>query len=106
LAVGALRAIAEAGLRAGSDVSVIGYDDLPVATYTDPPLTTIHQPLETAGERIVEILIELMAGADPAAYSEILEARLVARASDGPLNPADASTKHEPPKGEDRHAHI
>lgn len=106
LAVGALRAIAEAGLRAGHDVSVIGYDDLPVATYTDPPLTTIHQPLERAGERIVEILIELMNGADPSAYAEILEARLVARASDGPFRPADASPTHEPPTGGDRHAHV
>lgn len=105
LAVGALRAIAQAGLRAGSDVSVIGYDDLPVATYTDPPLTTFHQPLERAGDRIVDILIELMAGADPAAYSEILEARLVARASDGPYRPVDGTTTHEPPKGGDRDAH-
>jgi LacI family transcriptional regulator len=85
LAVGALHAIAAAGLRAGRDVSVIGYDDLPMATYTDPPLTTIRQPLAEAGDRTVDILIELMAGADPAAYAELLEARLVARASDGPL---------------------
>lgn len=84
LAVGALHAIAAAKLRPGRDVSVIGYDDLPMASYTDPPLTTIRQPLAEAGDRTVAILIELMAGADPAAYAELLEARLVARASDGP----------------------
>jgi hypothetical protein len=47
-----------------------------------------------------------MAGADPAAYAEILEARLVARASDGPLAPAAREPTPRPKKGETRHAHA
>ena len=72
IAVGALHAIKNAGLRAGRDVSVIGYDDLPLATYTDPPLTTIAQPIERAVARMVEMLLALLAGADPAAFAELL----------------------------------
>ena len=84
LAVGALHAIASLGLRAGRDVSVIGYDDLPLATYTTPALTTFAQPIEQAAERMVAMLVQLMAGAAPAGLREVLQARLIARDSDGP----------------------
>jgi LacI family transcriptional regulator len=84
LAVGALRAIANAGLRAGVDVSVIGYDNLPVANYTEPPLTTIEQPIDRAARRMVEMLLALIGGADPVMFCEVWPARLIARASDGP----------------------
>jgi LacI family transcriptional regulator len=89
LAVGALHALADAGLRAGREVSVIGYDDLPVATYTDPPLTTIAQPIERAAVRMVDMLLLLMAGTDPAGLQEVWPAQLIERASDGPLWPVN-----------------
>ncbi|MBS0559369.1 MAG: substrate-binding domain-containing protein [Proteobacteria bacterium] len=90
LAVGALHAAAAAGLRAGRDISVIGYDDLPVAAYTDPPLTTLEQPIDRMGARLAAILLALLGGADAAGFSEIWQARLIARASDGPA-PSDAA---------------
>lgn len=96
IAVGALHAIKNAGLRAGRDVSVIGYDDLPLATYTDPPLTTIAQPIERAVARMVEMLLALLAGADPAAFAELLPASLVARSSDGPVRTNTAETRGPP----------
>ena len=101
LAVGALHALADAGLRAGRDVSVIGYDDLSVATYTDPPLTTIAQPIERAATRMVEMLLRLMDGAAPAGMQEIWPAQLIERASDGPvpgdgaITTAGEETRHE-----------
>lgn len=85
LAVGALHAVAQAGLRVGRDVSLIGYDDLPMASCTSPPLTTIEQPIAGAGARMVAMLLELMAGADPASLQEIWTARLIPRESDGPV---------------------
>ena len=94
LAVGALHALADAGLRAGREVSVIGYDDLPLATYTDPPLTTIAQPIDSAAVRMVDMLLLLMAGADPAGLHEVLPARLIERASDGPLRVVDETPNH------------
>lgn len=85
LAVGALHALADAGLRAGRDISVIGYDNLPMAAYTDPPLTTVAQPIERAARRMVDMLLHLMAGGDCAGLQEVWPAELVARASDGPV---------------------
>jgi LacI family transcriptional regulator len=84
LAVGALHAVAAAGLRPGRDVSIIGYDDLPGAGWVRPALTTFAQPLEEAGARAVEMLLRLIAGADPAGLNALLQARLVERDSDGP----------------------
>jgi LacI family transcriptional regulator len=92
LAVGALHALADAGLRAGRNVSIIGYDDLPVATYTDPPLTTIAQPIERAAARMVEMLLRLMDGAGPEGMQEIWPAQLIERASDGPVPDGGAAT--------------
>lgn len=85
MAVGALGALASAGLRAGRDISVIGYDDLPTAAYTDPPLTTWEQPIPRMAQRMVDMLIALLDGADPATLSEVWQARLIARQSDGPV---------------------
>ncbi len=87
LAVGALHAVSDAGLRAGHDVSVIGYDDLPFATYTTPPLTTNEQPIERAAARMVEMLLQLIDGASPAGMQDVWPARLIARQSDGPAWP-------------------
>lgn len=84
LAVGALHAAKAAGLRVGEDISIIGYDNLPLATYTDPPLTTIEQSIARAARRMVEMLLALIGGADPAVLREIWPARLIPRSSDGP----------------------
>jgi LacI family transcriptional regulator len=84
MAVGALHALASAGLRAGRDVSVIGYDDLPMASYTDPPLTTLEQPIPRMAQRLVDMLLALLDGAEPALFGEVWRAQLIARRSDGP----------------------
>ncbi len=84
MAVGVLHALAETGLRAGRDISVIGFDDHAFSTHTAPPLTTIAQPIEAAGRRMVAMLTQILAGADPETLFEIMSAQLIARASDGP----------------------
>jgi DNA-binding LacI/PurR family transcriptional regulator len=61
-AMGALRAIREAGLRVPDDVSVTGFDDLYLAQYTEPPLTTVRQPMRQMGRLAMETLTQLMAG--------------------------------------------
>lgn len=96
LAVGALQAVSQAGLRAGRDISLIGYDDLPMASCTDPPLTTIEQSVARAGARMVELLLALLGGADPATLTEVWPARLIPRASDGPA-PARAGQAMKTP---------
>jgi LacI family transcriptional regulator len=56
-AIGAIRALREAGLRVPQDVSVVGFDDVQSAAFQHPALTTVRQPLRTmgtlAGESIV-----------------------------------------------------
>lgn len=49
MAVGAIRALREAGRRVPEDVSVVGFDDMPLASYFDPPLTTIRQDIFSIG---------------------------------------------------------
>lgn len=57
-AIGAIRAIREAGLRVPEDISVVGFDDIPSAAFQNPPLTTIRQPLQTMGTLAVEHLLQ------------------------------------------------
>lgn len=79
IAIGAMRALAEAGLSIPGDVAVMGFDDLPAAVMTSPPLTTIMQDLRRAGELLVETLARQIEDREIA--SRTLPARLVVRRS-------------------------
>jgi LacI family transcriptional regulator len=61
VAMGALRALHERGLRAGSDVAVVGFDDSIAAQVTTPALTSIRQPLEQVAVEVVRFLGDLLA---------------------------------------------
>lgn len=50
IAIGALKALKEAGYRIPQDVGIIGFDDLPATQFLDPPLTTVHVPAHYMGE--------------------------------------------------------
>ncbi|WP_219420087.1 LacI family DNA-binding transcriptional regulator [Pseudonocardia nigra] len=60
MALGALRALDEAGLRVPDDVSVVGFDDVPEAEFFRPPLTTVRQRFGEAGRRAVHLLLDLI----------------------------------------------
>jgi len=57
IAIGALRALAEAGLAVPGDVAVVGFDDISTASVTRPPLTTLMQDTKNAGALLVDMLI-------------------------------------------------
>lgn len=57
IAIGAMRALAEAGRKVPQDVAVVGFDDIPSASLTTPPLTTVMQDIRGAGEALVETLL-------------------------------------------------
>lgn len=63
-AIGAMRALQEAGLRIPQDVSVIGFDDISVAAFQSPRLTTVRQPLREMGELAAVTLLERIAGGE------------------------------------------
>jgi DNA-binding LacI/PurR family transcriptional regulator len=50
LALGAIEAAREAGLRVPQDLSIVGFDDIPGAAWSQPGLTTVRQPLFHKGE--------------------------------------------------------
>lgn len=81
MAVGALSALAEAGLRCPRDISLIGYNDIPLVDALSPPLTTVRLPTLDVGRRIGELVLEMIAspGAPPGTVT--LPAELVVRAS-------------------------
>jgi LacI family transcriptional regulator, galactose operon repressor len=83
MAIGALRAIRDAGLKVPDDVAVAGFDDMPFAARADPPLTTVRQPISRCGSAAVETLIDLVAHPNSPPRRIILPTELVIRASCG-----------------------
>ena len=62
MALGAMRAITESGLRVGADISVVGYDDTEDSSCYIPPLTTIKQDFRLLGQTSVDRLLQLSQG--------------------------------------------
>lgn len=85
MALGALRAFAEAGLSVPADVSVVGYDDIPAAAYLSPPLTTVRQNFPAVADRAVDVLVALIEGRPGAPRHTELAVELAERSSTGPV---------------------
>ena len=83
-AIGAIRAIADSGLRCPDDISVIGFDDISSAAYHIPRLTTVRQPLHRMGEIAVQTLLKRIESPREA-YPEFImfEPELMVRESTG-----------------------
>jgi LacI family transcriptional regulator len=82
MAVGALRAFREAGLRIPDDVAVVGFDDVPIARYVTPPLSSVRVDLLEFGRRAVNLAVEALK--DPSSHEprhEVVETTLVIRRS-------------------------
>ncbi|WDC85157.1 substrate-binding domain-containing protein [Caloramator sp. mosi_1] len=60
MAIGAINAIKEKGLKVPKDISVIGYDDLEISRYITPKLTTIKQNTDLLGENAADILVNMI----------------------------------------------
>ncbi len=60
MAIGAIRALGEQGLRVPEDVSVMGLDGLALGDFTVPQLATVRQNVEQLAQRSVEILLDAM----------------------------------------------
>ncbi|HET6313750.1 MAG TPA: LacI family DNA-binding transcriptional regulator, partial [Chloroflexia bacterium] len=83
MAVGALRALREAGLRVPEDIAMAGFDDIPFAARADPPLTTVRQPIQRMGTLAAETLIDLISHPQPQPRRIILPTELLIRESSG-----------------------
>lgn len=84
MAIGALSALREAGLRVPDDVAVVGFDDIPIAGYVSPRLSSMHVPISELGARAMERLIEAIREEPPhAPRREEIATTLVVRDSCG-----------------------
>ena len=72
-AIGAIRALREAGLQVPQDVSVIGFDDIQSAAFQNPSLTTVRQPLRNMGLLAAETLLGQITGSSPHPSSKLIQ---------------------------------
>lgn len=83
LAIGACRAVLEAGKRIPEDISVAGYDGIEMGEYYNPKLTTIKQPVEEIAKKTIRLLLDVIA--ERREHQQIVfPAQLIERESTGP----------------------
>lgn len=84
IALGAVRAIAERGLRVPDDMSIVGFDDVPFARFSCPALTTVRQDFAALGRACVATLMDLIGTRGPGMRRTAPEAELIVRETTGP----------------------
>ena len=96
-AIGAIRALREAGLSVPDDVSVIGFDDIPSAAFQNPSLTTVRQPLRHMGLMAAEtVLQQINNGQSATSFATVqVDPELVIRESASAARPVRSSTSPE-----------
>ncbi len=82
MALGAYRAILEAGLRIPQDISIIGCDDIDEACQFPTPLTTINQHWDRASHETLRVALDLLRTGSPSTVS--IPTELVIRESTAP----------------------
>lgn len=88
IAVGALRALTESGIRVPQEFSVVGINDDRIAEVSLPPLSTIRQPLRSQGIHAVEMLLEQIQDKKLALQRVLLPGEWVERATVAPAPPS------------------
>jgi LacI family transcriptional regulator len=84
MAIGAVRAATEAGLKVPEDLSVVGFDDIQLAPHVNPPLTTLRQDKLGLGAAAGDALIARIAGEPDRPPVRTLPVELVIRGSTAP----------------------
>ncbi len=81
MAIGALRAAHESGVRVPDDLSIVGFDDIELSAHTGTPRTPVGQPKGRIGAMAVDMLLEQMGGKRRDARKVVLQPELRVRAS-------------------------
>ncbi len=89
IAIGAMDAARERGVRVPEDLSVVGFNDEPFAMFVSPRLTTVRQPLAQMGRTAVGLLLRLLEPPRPGPLQIELPTRLVVRGSTAPPHEMD-----------------
>jgi len=85
-AIGALRALYEAGIRVPEDMAVVGFDGILLGQFTTPALTTMNQPREEMGRLAANMLFDLLEGNQLLSSERVLSAELLVRESCGAMS--------------------
>ena len=86
MALGALRAIRDCGLRVPDDVSLVAFGNPDFVHFATPALTTVDLPIVEAGRIAVELLLERLSGRELTGQARLLEPRLLVRESTARLS--------------------
>lgn len=97
MALGAIYAIQEAGLRVPGDMAVVGYDDRDLSGFVRPAITTIRMPCEEMGRASAGALLRLINGETEAVEPILIQGELVVRQSCGARG--EGEWKFEPERG-------
>lgn len=81
MAIGAMKAIEEAGYQVPDDFSIIGFDDIEISRYVKPTLTTIQQDKYLLGQKAAEMLLKMITNPGKNYLPVILPTKLVVRDS-------------------------
>jgi len=81
IAIGAMKALHELGIKVPEDVEIVGFDDIYIATIVTPNLTTIRQPNYLMGYKAAEMLIELIKHPTKQIEDVVLKTELIIRES-------------------------
>ena len=81
MAIGALRALHEAGIKVPKEVAIIGFNDIPTSKYTVPPLASVRVYKEFMGETAVILLLERILKKRTIAKKVIVPTELILRES-------------------------
>jgi len=84
MAVGAVKALKDSGLRVPGDMSVIGFEGQTITEHLDPPIATVKIPWVTMGERAAELLLQSLQGDLEQPRQLSVGSELQVRASLGP----------------------
>jgi LacI family transcriptional regulator len=81
MAISAIKAAREFGIKVPEDLSIVGFDDIILAQYFDPALSTIRQPAEKLGRLSVKMLVERIQEPDLPYRYQVLATELISRSS-------------------------
>jgi LacI family transcriptional regulator len=87
MAIGALAAAYEAGIRVPGQLSIVGFDDIELAAFSTPALTTVVQPKRKIGTLAAELLLDRLQTGRTEARRIILAPELKVRSSSVPYEP-------------------
>jgi LacI family transcriptional regulator len=94
MAIGAIRAVHEAGFSVPADIAFVGFDDLPIASLSDFNLTTVRQPIIQFGAKAVDTLIDLIENGIKPSRRIIMDTKLIIRDSCGASQKKNLKIRH------------